>query len=173
MQKWACPLINWTLVPTHSAGSFNQFPAFHTGLPMGNHPGAFGVVRKNHTHEGVDLYAPPCTKVCAVEEGVVVHIEPFTGEHANTPWWENTWAVFVEGESGVVVYGEIALAPHIALGHKLQRKSLIGEVIPVLKKDKGRPGCMLHLELHEKGTREAPAWEAKRPSTLKDPTPYF
>lgn len=174
MNAWVCPLMNWILVPTQDAGSFNQFPEFHTGLPIGAHPGAFGVVRKNHTHEGVDLYVPSGTLVQPVEKGIVVHIEAFTGEHAQTPWWHNTWAVFVEGPSGVVVYGEIEPAGILKIGDQVDPKvSILGQVIPVLKKDKGRPGCMLHLELHTKGARQAPAWEGDRPSTLLDPTAYL
>jgi len=35
--------------------------------------------------------------------------------------------------------------------------------------------AMLHLELHEKGARDAPEWPAgtAKPETLRDPTPYL
>ena len=148
-----------------------------TWLPIGNHPGAFGTVRKHHQHEGVDLYALPETPVYAVEAGTVVHMEWFTGEQATppSPWWKETQAVFVEGESGVVVYGEITPAPHLTLGQSISQGDLIGWVTEVLKQDKNRPTCMLHLELYEKGQRESLIWDvdAPQPASLCDPTPYL
>jgi hypothetical protein len=111
----------------------------------------------------------------AVERGKIVAIENFTGEKAGSPWWQETWSVLVEGKSGVVVYGEIR--PHAAVrpGLGVEAGESLGVVIPVLGKDKGRPGNMLHLELHQPGTRESVAWEVgqDRPPTLLDPTPFL
>lgn len=149
------------------------FPAGCTGLPCGNHPGAFGVVRKHHVHEGIDLYAQEGTEVRAVEDGVVVAVYPFTGPAANLPWWENTQVVLVEGPSGVVAYGEIS--PTVEPGQVLIASELIGHIKRVLRHDKGRPTSMLHLELHAPGTRATPEWyaHAGRPPSLLDPTPYL
>ena len=171
---WFCPL-PLKLVPTAEPDSYRSLPAHTTGLPLPPHPGAFGVVRKHHTHEGVDLYAPEGTPVLAVEEGEVVHLEPFTGAHAATPWWHDTWAVFIEGATGVVVYGEIEPTPGLEVGARVGAGQEVGRVIPVLKTPKGRPASMLHLELHVPGTREAPAWEHGQPMppTLQDPTPWL
>jgi murein DD-endopeptidase MepM/ murein hydrolase activator NlpD len=121
----------------------------------------------------VDLYAPEGTAVLAVESGTVVVIEPFTGPAAGSAWWQDTQAVFVEGASGVVVYGELRPAQGLALGDLVQAGQVIGHLTPVLRQDKGRPGCMLHLELHVAGTRDAPGWDhgRDRPATLCDPTP--
>ena len=75
-------------------------------------------------------------------------------------------------ESGVVVYGEIA--PHIAVGTRVVAGTLIGVAIPVLKHDKGRPMCMLHLELHTSGSRSAPEWlTEEKPEVLIDPTSFL
>ena len=144
-----------------------------TGLPLGDHPGAFGVKRKHHIHEGVDLYCPEGSVVQAVEEGVVVAVIPFTGTIASppSPWWHDTWAVLVEGPSGVVVYGEIA--SRVMVGDPIVPGWSMGYVKQVLKEDKGRPMSMLHLELHKPGTRDAYEWIDKRPESLLDPTPFL
>jgi len=169
---WLSP-VPLVLVASNDSASFQTLPAGHTPLPLPPHPGAFGVVRKHHTHEGIDLYAAAGTPVSTVEAGVVVRIEAFTGEHAGTPWWHNTWAVFVEGRTGVVVYGEIQPGPGITEGVAVRAGQKLGRVVPVLKTPKGRPASMLHLELHAHGAREAPAWERERPFTLLDPTPWL
>lgn len=159
------------LIPTNDSESFRRFGAFETGLPLPPHPGAFGVVRKHHTHEGVDLYVPQSTPVMAVEDGVVAQVDVFTGPTLGQPWWHQTKAVWVDGSSGTVVYGEIA--PHVRPGQEVKRGEIVGVVMRVLKKDKGRPMSMLHLELHEIGSRQAPEWTADRPPVLKDPTPFL
>ncbi|MDF2534044.1 MAG: hypothetical protein K0R18_201 [Bacillales bacterium] len=146
-----------------------------TEVPIGNnHVGAFGYIRKNHTHEGVDLYCHPGEEVFAMEDGEVVFIEWFTGPNANPPseWWRNTRAVHVEGESGVIVYGEIIESEDIMVGKKIKQGDLIGKVETVLTKDKGRPITMLHLELYEHGSRESVTWNPgeTKPQLLKDPT---
>lgn len=172
MNRWINPL-PLVLVPTDDAQSFGRLPVGHTGLPLSPHPGSFGFPRKHHTHEGIDLYAPEGTPVSAVEDGEVVKIEPFTGPAAQSPWWQDTMAVFVEGASGVVVYGEIAPHPSLAMGQRVAAGQSLGWVKTVLRHDKGRPCAMLHLELHVAGTRDAPAWEGVRPPTLLDPTPHL
>jgi hypothetical protein len=151
-------------------------PEGTTGIPVGDeHPGAFGYVRRNHVHEGVDLYCEDGTVVRAVEDGTIVAIIPFTGGHATppSPWWRDTWAVLVEGSSGVVVYGEIT--PYGQIGDTVLAGWTVGHVAQVLTKDKGRPMSMLHLELHDHGTRDAYEWteESGRPASLLDPTPHL
>lgn len=141
-------------------------------VPELPHLGAFGVVRKFHTHEGVDLYAPEETPVFAVEPGKVVTIEPFTGPAAGSPWWHDTQCVMVEGESGVVNYGEVSANPALMVGQQLSTGAIIGWVKQVLKKDKGHPMSMLHFELYEHGVRESVEWSPNepRPQGLLDPT---
>jgi hypothetical protein len=165
---WHVPL-PLRLIPTDQAHR-RPPPSGATWLPLPPHPGAFGVRRRHHTHEGVDLYAPAGTPVMPVEPGRVVVIEPFTGPKANTPWWHDTDAIFVEGDSGVVVYGELRPAPGINVGQWVTPGLILGHLTPVLREDKGRPMTMLHLELHAPGTRAAPAWETERPATVQDPT---
>lgn len=154
MSKWFYPLKEATILPDSL--------------------GQFGAVRKHHTHEGVDLYGEQNESVFAVEDGVVVGIEWFTGEHTNppSPWWNNTQGLLVEGESGVVVYGEILISEGIEIGSKISKEQKIGELETVLKKDKGRPMTMLHMELYKKGTRKTGEWDHGNPmpTGLLDPT---
>lgn len=132
-----------------------------------SYQGDFGAVRKFDIHTGIDCYCEPQQVIVAVEDGEVVAIEEFTGEFANppSPWWHNTKAVLVEGASGVVVYGEIKPLETIKVGKKIRRGQNIGNVITVLKKDKGLPMTMLHLELYKPGIRETVIWN------LGDPQP--
>lgn len=137
------------------------------------HQGAFGARRRYDVHTGVDLYCPEGTVVRAAEDGIVISEEWFTGPDSDppTPWWLPTKALLVEGESGVIVYGEIK--PCVMVGDNLFAGEMIGYVSRVLRHDKGLPTSMLHLELHHKGTKaSAPTWEldGQMPETLLDPT---
>jgi len=136
-------------------------------------PGRFGVRRRFDTHTGVDLYAEPGTEVVAVEAGRVVLVENFTGPKADSPWWHDTQAVLVEGESGVVCYGE--MTPVVEFEADVARGEFLGHVKRVLRNDKGRPTSMLHVELYVTGTRETAHWglDAPQPEELLDPTPQL
>lgn len=168
------PPIRLSLVPSDDSTSFQAMKPDETALPLAPHPGAFGVERAHHVHEGVDLYCAEGTAVQAVEAGEIVAIIPFTGAMANSDWWRDTDAVLVEGRSGVVLYGEISLVGK-RVGDILQRGETLGQVKQVLKTDKGRPMSMLHLELHVSGTRDAYEWTRAggRPPSLLDPTPFL
>lgn len=163
----------YALMPTDDSESFKIMPSWVTGIPLPPHPGAFGVRRKKHTHEGVDLYLPISTPVSTVEAGTVLAVRPFTGPALGHDWWLPTHGVWVEGPSGVVVYGEIA--PHVHVGQCLAAGELVGVVLPVLKKNKGRPVSMLHLELRVPGNTDDIEWldHTNRPATLLDPTPFL
>ncbi len=154
MSKWKYPLAKATLLPDEL--------------------GSFAAVRKNHTHEGIDLYGEPKEDVYAVEDGVVVGIQWFTGAKVDkpSPWWNDTQGVLIEGESGVVVYGEILAMENIKIGDIVYRGQKVGELETVLKKDKGRPMTMLHLELYEHGVERAGEWDhgLPKPEGLLDPT---
>lgn len=172
--RWHNPVPH-TLIATEDSMSFQTMKVMTTGVPVGpNHPGAFGAVRKNHRHEGVDIYVPQGTPVYAVEDGEVVAVENFTGESADppSPWWRDTKAIMVKGASGTVLYGEVL--PTLDVGQPVYAGEIVGFVLTVLKKDKGRPMSMLHLELYEEVATPAiwaPAHE--QPTGLCDPTPYL
>lgn len=158
------------------------FPLESTNyVPVGDHPGAFGVKRKYDNHTGVDLYCNDNDPVYAVENGVVVAIEDFTGPKDNTPWWNDTKCVLVEGASGVVNYGEVT--PLVNVGDVIKVENPpFALVKQVLKKGKKRNDIphhslsMLHIELYEHGTRESCSlWEhdSPTPTGLLDPTKFL
>jgi len=103
-----------------------------------------------------------------------VGVVPFTGHHAESPWWCDTWAVLAKGVSGIVVYGEISALEGLE-GRVLKQGEPVGSVVPVLFKDKGNGTTMLHLELWTSdcaipnGPR---SWglAAPQPEGLMDPT---
>lgn len=137
-------------------------------LPISSE-GSFGALRRYDIHTGIDLYCENGDEVYSIEDGIISAIVDFTGPCAGSPWWNDTKAVFVEGMSGAVLYGEIE--PLIKVGDKIQAGDLIGKVIQVLKKDKGKPLCMLHLECYTKGTTEPVWWYIgdTKPYNLQNP----
>jgi len=61
-------------------------------------------------------------------------------------------------------------------GSWVKAGAILGFVIPVLKKYKGRPTSMLHLELYDHGYKDDwGEWklDTPKPEHLKDPTPYL
>lgn len=147
-----------------------------TEVPEKNHPGSFGYIRKNHIHEGIDLYAEDGDEVYAMESGIVTIIIPFTGKIAGSNWWNDTYSILIESESGAINYGELIPTENIKKGTKVTAGQIIGHVRTVLKINKGRPMSMLHLELYESGTllpiKEWPL-NTEKPKELKDPTPLI
>ena len=148
-----------------------------SGIPMTGHPGSFAYQRKYEKHTGVDLYCKEGQEVFAVENGIVVGIEHFTGEWDISPWWNNTDCVLVEGATGVVCYGEILPKRELQVGDRLVRGEYIGNVVRVLKEGKERkdiPGhstSMLHMELYPHGTTKvADGFDEK---LLNDITPFL
>ena len=126
--KWSSPLDNFS------------------GIPTGNHLGSFAAVRKHDIHIGVDLYVDGNEPVMAVEDGVLVDIDTFTGASIGSSWWNETKAVVVKGASGYIVYGEIE--PLISRSNYcdnfIAKGQVIGKVIPVLPDHKKRPDILGH-----------------------------
>jgi len=178
MDKWLFPLAGMKVLgETSDSMSFENIDiSKEVEIPIGQHVGAFGVKRKMHVHNGVDLYCPPRTLVFAVEGGVVVDIRQWTGKAVGSPWWKDTWAVLVEGESGVAAYGEIEYDwTRFKIGYKIAVGDHIGWVKTVLKKDKGRPMTMLHLQMYKQGHLCSGGWDTNdpKPDNLIDPTPFL
>jgi phosphopantothenoylcysteine decarboxylase len=154
------------------------------GIPEHGHPGAFLTKRKHHTHTGVDLYTVDGQAVHAVEDGIIVSREDFTGKSQSSPWWEDTQCLLVEGATGVVCYGEIAPAYEMDVGRKVSRGTFIGRVKRVLKPGKERPDIaghstsMLHMEIYKHGIHKAfeensAIGEVSDWNDLVDPTPFL
>lgn len=122
---------------------------------------------------GIDIYTNDKEPVFAMEDGIIVHIENFTGPNANptSPWWNETFSIMIEGDSGVIGYCELILENNLKINNYVKEGDLLGKITPVLKKDKGVGTSMLHLELYIKGTKEHCSWlhEEKKPENLLNP----
>jgi len=146
------------------------------GIPINNHPGAFGFKRRYDFHTGVDLYCEDKEPVFAVEDGEVVKKEPFTGTALGLSWWEDTDAVMVKGESGFVNYGEINT--NLSIGRFVKKGEQIGVVKRVLFEHKkrwditGHSTSMLHIELYDALVDWA-VWVHECPDHLLNPTLFL
>ncbi len=169
--KWFFPLYHVT--------NTGHMDAHCPGIPASGHPAAFLAKRKHHTHTGVDLYTTDGRTVMAVENGTVVGIEDFTGVSQQSPWWEDTQCMLIEGASGVVCYGEITPNPDISVGDKVSQGRFIGRVKRVIKPGTEHPEvpgwspAMLHIELYPHGMYKAFEELGEKPDSftlLQDPT---
>lgn len=147
-------------------------------FPIKNHPAIpasaqFGAVRKHDIHTGIDLHCDAGAEVFAIEDGLVVAVASFTGPSAGSPWWADTDYIGINGSSGYIVYGEVSSL--VSVGDKILAGQLIGHVKQVLKKDKGQPMSMLHLELYSEVVTEPVIWNLneKKPNLLEDPLPLI
>lgn len=152
------------------------------GLPINNHPGSFGYVRKHDVHTGIDLYVNENDPVFAIEDGIVTNYYQFTGKDIGFDWWLDTFALIVKSDKGYFVYGEITSNKKI--GDIIKAGDHIGNVIPVLPKEKirdwipGHSNCMLHLERYNDEYKSEYVWSSweigqKKPHFLEDPTPFL
>lgn len=156
-------------------------PSDFRGIPINNHPGAFGVRRKHDIHEGVDLYTYAGAEVLAMHDGVVIANYNFTGAPVGTPWWNETNALLVRVSGLYFVYGE--LESKCQPGDNIKKGDVIGHILPVLPENKirldiqGHSNAMLHLEKWHMHTTDVldmqrPPWTdySNRPNGLLDPT---
>lgn len=167
------PLKKHNITINSTETGFLENYSYSTEIPLAPHPGSFAKERKNHIHEGVDLYCQKGDEVFAIEEGVIIKIKPFTGTLIQSPWWNDTWCVLVEGKTGVFNYGELIPNEELKEGMQITEGTKIGIIETVLKVDKGRPMNMLHLELYKHGTTDAILeWslQQEKPEHLLDPT---
>jgi hypothetical protein len=134
----------------------NKLPA----LPFIGAVGDFAFRRSFYYHPGTDIYCKDLQPVQTMEDGIVVHMENFTGPEANppSPWWLETWSVMVEGQSGVIGYCELKPFNHVCVGLHLYEGETFATITPVLKKDKGNGTTMLHLEHYVHGTQHHVTW---------------
>ena len=157
---------------THFLSSYEH----ETEIPELPHPGAFSKKRKHHQHEGVDLYCENTDEVYNKKKRIIIGIFPFTGEIANSPWWNYTYCMLVRCENFVFNYGEIIPSQYVNVGDIVEEGDVLGWVVPVLKKNKGRPMTMLHLEMYEKNILiPTSSWKLneEKHEGLLDPTMYL
>lgn len=129
---WRFPLENKTFIPTNG------------------HPGSFLYKRSHYYHSGVDLYCNDGDPVYAVEDGVFVCHDYFTGPKLGHTWWEETYATVIKGKSGYVLYGEIYNNGRFDKVKKGQKIGRVKRVLPGNKRDDvpHHSTSMLHLELY-------------------------
>ena len=150
-----------------------KWPLIHSEpqIPSKGHVGDFAFRRSFYHHPGIDLYCKIGHLVQAIEDGVVVHIENFTGPNANppSPWWNETFSIMVEGKSGVIGYCEMIV--YLKVGDVVKAGDILGYITPVLKKDKGNGTTMLHLEHYTPGTVQHVTWvlDTEKPKQLLNP----
>jgi murein DD-endopeptidase MepM/ murein hydrolase activator NlpD len=120
----------------------------------------------------VDLYCEAGELVVAVESGVVIACEPFTGPQADSPWWNNTHALVVRNGWWTVVYGELDAAGLPTVGTTIDAGQTLGAVARVLQHDKGRPTSMLHFEMYDSSFVSPVWWKLgePKPAGLLNPT---
>lgn len=167
------PLKKEKITLNHTENGFLSDYTNQTEIPLLPHPGAFAKKRKHHRHEGIDLYANDGDDVIAIESGIVIDIFQFTGENVNSPWWNDTFGILIEGENYTLNYGELIPHKDLNIGDKIKAGELIGNIKTVLKVNKGRPMSMLHLEMYKKGTKKTiNMWDLnkEKPKELLDPT---
>ena len=142
-------------------------------VPLEGHVGDFAFRRSFYYHPGIDLYCAKGQEIVAIEDGIVINFEIFTGPNANppSPWWHDTFSVMIEGENGVIGYCELLIADPLDIGDKLKAGDVVGHITPVLKKDKGNGTTMLHLEQYVPGTTEHVTWvlDTPQPTQLMNP----
>jgi murein DD-endopeptidase MepM/ murein hydrolase activator NlpD len=136
-------------------------------------PGSFAFVRKHDIHCGVDIYLPEGTPIYFISTGIVVQVTQFTGEAVGTPWWNDTWAVYVYNaqEGTTMVYGEL-YPPNLYVGQGVDSGALCGHVAKVLRVMKGRPMSMLHFEMYSGLVTRSAEWlhGELMPRSLLNPT---
>lgn len=155
---------------------------YEVQIPVGKeHPGAFGFERKNHIHEGVDIYTKP-QELVYLPQALWVHgwID-FTGPSVGMPWWNDTKALVCHTQCGkTILFGEIVpstqgLSEQVIPGW-YEQGHCIGQVHPVLTKDKGRPRHMVHVEMYDRVCYQSVGlWQKgnPKPDALMDPTDWL
>lgn len=143
-------------------------------LPSLELQNCFAAKRKHDYHTGVDLFCEENDEVYSMYDGIVTNVIEFTG-YSESPWWNDTLAVMVYHPEiqKTFLYGEILTK--IKVGRTVKAGQEIGRVKTVLKKDKGKPMTMLHMECY-KGLQNNAVWwyhDKKCPNNLEDITKYL
>lgn len=129
----------------------------------------FGFSQKDGKHQsGVDLYGEEGQEVFAIEESDVVDIFLSTGTNAGSSWFNNTYTILLEGNSGVINYSGILVDPSVKFGKSVKE----GQVIGKIKKIMSIAIPTLHIALYQNGTQEPIIWNRgeTKPVDLLDPS---
>ena len=161
-------------------------------LPTAGDPGSFWENRGDRNHCGIDIYAPPESRVLAVDKGKVVEVGIFTSPEA-VPYWNVTYYILIRHEDGLV-------AKYAELGETVARQGdmarageVIGLVGSVLNPEKITESCppyvlllkgnghssMLHFELYRELSSlpcnylGGNSFDLSKPPKILDPTTYL
>jgi len=151
-----------------------MWPISNYTLPSLDSENYFGAKRKHDHHTGVDLFCQENEEVYSMYDGVVTSVIEFTG-FSESPWWNDTQAVMIYHPEiqKTFLYGEVLTK--IKPGRTVKAGQEIGRVKTVLKKDKGKPMTMLHMECY-KGLQTKAVWwyhDTECPKNLEDITKYL
>jgi len=131
-------------------------------VPSRGSPGSFWEDRQDRRHCGIDLYANPGAKVVSIEDAVVLEVGTFTSPEI-IPYWNETFYVVVENESGTFAKFAELSAVEVKPGDRLSAGQTVGRVGSVLNPEKindeapeyikklkeAGDSSMLHFELYE------------------------
>lgn len=144
-----------------------------------NQQNRFGAVRKYDIHTGIDLFTNIVEPVYAMTDSLVVQVGWFTGIDAvpESPWWNPTKYVICQTQYNndilYFLYGEISTS--LEVGQYLKAGDLIGNVLEVLKNNKGLPTSMLHFEVYKSLPERPLFWyhNQEKPVILMNPEPFI
>ncbi len=120
-------------------------------IPKAGGPGAFWEMRGDRRHCGVDLHAPPGSRVLAIHSGTVLETGVQTSPK-EVPYWNTTYYILIRQKNGLIVryaeLGEIYVHP----GDEIAECRQIGSVGQVLESRKIGPDAPLYIrELRDAG----------------------
>jgi hypothetical protein len=129
----------------------------------------FGYSQKNGKHQsGIELYCDEGQEVFAIEESDIIDMFLSTGYGAETPWFQNTYTLLLEGNSGVINYSCILIDHDVKFGKTIKEGQLIGRIKKLM--DISIPS--LYIGLYYNGVEEPIEWNRGevKPTELLDPT---
>jgi hypothetical protein len=161
-------------------------------IPETGRRGAFWEMRGDRRHCGIDLHAPPGSRVLAIRAGTVIATGVQTSP-VKLPYWHTTYYLLVRQIDGLIVcyaeLGEIYVRP----GDEIAECRCIGSVGVVLEPEKIGPDApayirelrdagltaMLHLEVYSQLPAGSPEYSGGnwfgncKPPYLLDPATLF
>ncbi len=158
----------WPIVTSHARSREVNYEAQDGSFVGGNRGRRFLADRSSGAryHVGIDLFGNAGDPVVAITEGRIVSFYPFCCGDNKT-----SWALFVDHDSVVVNYGEVApdslTRNNLTVGSRVRAGDVIGYVGV-------NPGgsSMIHFETYAPGTRTNVPWRRSnaRPAALRNPT---
>ena len=140
----------------------------------------FGPVLKYDIHTGIDIFMHEDATVYVPYDGEVVKIGWFTGTNAEptpSPWWNDTQYVIIRHHAlgKYILYGEIEVCNGLYVGKVVQAGDMLGNIVQVLKRDKGLPMSMLHIEQYDSIEKAPAIWKLNEscPIGLEDPYDFL